>query len=97
MIVRIVKLSLRKDAVEAFTSFFQEHRETIAAQPGCHSVKLLSDTQDETIMYTISEWDSEAALNAYRHSVFFKTIWPRAKALFRERAEAVSLMEVKNK
>jgi heme-degrading monooxygenase HmoA len=46
------------------------------------------------VYFTISQWESEEALNNYRHSEFFKQTWVKTKALFQERAEAYSLSSI---
>jgi heme-degrading monooxygenase HmoA len=50
---------------------------------------------DDRVMMTYSLWDDEDSLNRYRHSDFFKQTWTTTKQLFAQKAEAVSLNEIK--
>ena len=47
-------------------------------------------------MFTISHWDSEAALELYRQSELFKFTWAKTKPLFEEKAQAWSLLNISN-
>ncbi|MCF8236851.1 MAG: antibiotic biosynthesis monooxygenase [Saprospiraceae bacterium] len=91
MIQRIVKMTFRQDSIQQFHRLFEEVRERIRAQPGCHSVELLQDVRHPEIMFTYSQWDSEDTLNAYRQTELFVQTWKRTKSLFQERAEAWSV------
>lgn len=82
MIVRVVRLSLAAHHLDAFDALFLKHRDAIQAQPGCHSVTLMTDPADPCIRGTLSHWASEADLNAYRESALFGVVWPATKALF---------------
>jgi len=62
----------------------------ILAREGCFHVELLRTMSPDNIFFTFSLWESEEALNAYRHSELFKGVWPRTKALFAAPAEAWS-------
>ena len=90
MILRTVHMTFRKDAVEAFLDLFETHREGIASQPGCRSVQLIQSPEDPEKMGTVSVWDSQAALDAYRHSDLFGIVWPSTKALFADQPLAKS-------
>lgn len=84
-IVRLVKLSIRKDAVSKFDALFEAHRTAIAGFPGCQSLMLLNDGIDGgegVLRATLSHWESVDALNAYRASELFGVVWPQTKALF---------------
>ena len=82
MIVRIVRLTLSPADLGTFDALFQTHREAIESQPGCQGVELLLDPSDPCIRGTLSRWDSEDALNAYRQSELFGLVWPQTKKLF---------------
>jgi quinol monooxygenase YgiN len=84
-IVRWVRLSIRRDAVEAFDGLFETHRDAIAGFPGCRSLMLLTDGDEQAegvLRATLSHWDSADALDAYRSSELFGVVWPATKALF---------------
>lgn len=81
-IVRIVRLTLRPDAVDAFHEIFAEASPVIRASPGCRSVELWVDARYPNIVTTHSRWDSAEALAAYRGTAFFEAIWNRTRSLF---------------
>ena len=90
MIKRIVKLTFREEAIPAFLAIFEESKAKIKATDGCLHLELLRGTEQSNILFTYSFWESEAALDAYRHSGLFKKTWKKTKVLFAERAEAWS-------
>jgi heme-degrading monooxygenase HmoA len=84
-------MTFREDAVEAFVSdVFENSKAQIRAFPGCRHMELLQHTQSPNVLFTLSYWDDEAALNAYRASALFADTWKKTKALFAEKAEAWS-------
>ena len=93
MLIRIVRMTFRPDAVPAFLEIFAASQPKIEAQPGCHSVHLWRDAADPRILATYSRWASEAALNQYRRSELFGGVWPRTKVLFAEPAQTFSFEE----
>jgi heme-degrading monooxygenase HmoA len=42
-------------------------------------------------MFTVSIWESEDDLNAYRNSELFENTWAKTKVLFNDKPEAWSL------
>ncbi|MGB1384135.1 MAG: putative quinol monooxygenase [Flavobacteriales bacterium] len=82
MIVRVVRLSLNRKDLAAFDALFHRHHADIESQFGCRGVELLTDPTDPSIRGTLSRWESEDALNAYRRSELFGVVWPATKALF---------------
>jgi heme-degrading monooxygenase HmoA len=44
--------------------------------------------------FTVSDWESEKALNAYRDSALFAEIWPTVKPWFSAKAEAWTTDEI---
>lgn len=88
MIVRLVRLTFHAHHLEAFEALFWTHRDAIVAQPGCQSVELMADPTNPCVRLTLSRWDSEDSLNAYRKSALFGQVWPATKALFDEAPEA---------
>ncbi len=96
MIIRLVKMTFRKECMQDFKSLFAEVKPVIAAFNGCKQVILLQDINNPAVMMTYSIWENEEALNRYRYSEFFKQTWTRTKSLFAEKAEAISLQEIQN-
>ncbi|MBL7962423.1 MAG: antibiotic biosynthesis monooxygenase [Flavobacteriales bacterium] len=94
MITRIVKMTFRPDAVPRFLELFEGWRHRIIAFPGCHHLELLQDVRDPRILMTYSVWNNAAALEAYRNSEVFASVWPVVKVLFDAPAEAWSLQEL---
>jgi heme-degrading monooxygenase HmoA len=93
MITRIVQLPIdpqRKEG-EAFIALFDKYKAQIAGAEGCLGVKMLRGDEH---FFTYSHWESEAYLNAYRHSTVFKEVWPQTKALFSGKPKAWTCEEL---
>lgn len=91
MIKRIVKMTFRPEAVPAFVEeVFEESKNRIRAFPGCRHMELLQHASQPNVLFTLSIWDDEAALERYRQSELFQNTWIKTKALFAEKAEAWS-------
>ena len=56
-----------------------------------HHLQLLTDTEDPYCYTTLSHWEKESDLEAYRKSELFGSVWGRVKSLFSERTQAYSL------
>lgn len=92
MIKRIVKMTFRPDGRASFLeTVFEQSKAQIRAFPGCHHMELLQYTDDPNVLFTLSIWDDEAALDRYRRSELFQTTWARTKPLFAQKAEAWSV------
>jgi len=92
MIKRIVKMTFREDAVQTFRADVFEHsKDRIRAFPGCLHMELLQNLKQPNVLFTLSFWENEEALEAYRQSELFQTTWAKTKVLFAEKAEAWSL------
>jgi len=84
-------MTFREEAVDTFVSeVFEESKDRIRAFPGCRHMELLRQIQPSNVLFTLSYWDDETALNAYRASELFAQTWKKTKALFAEKAEAWS-------
>ncbi len=84
-------MTFRADAVETFVSeVFEQSKNQIRAFPGCQHMELLQQTNQPHVLFTLSYWDDESALQAYRNSDLFAQTWKKTKALFAEKAEAWS-------
>ncbi len=82
-------MTFREDAVETFLNEVFEHsKNRIRAFPGCRHMELLRQKNKPNVLFTLSFWDDETALEAYRQSELFKTTWAKTKVLFAEKAEA---------
>ena len=88
MIKRIVKLTFQPDQVHTFLQIFEESKDEIRNFPGCQHMELLRCPQPESIFFTLSIWNDENALDAYRQSAVFQHTWSRTKVLFRDKPEA---------
>lgn len=94
MITRIVKLTFAPKHIDTFVALYSEANRTIKSMPGCLEVVLLRDSKYENIIYTISKWSSEEALNNYRKTDFFASTWQKTKALFCAKPDATTLYEL---
>ncbi len=77
--------------VDEFLEIFDANKIAIRNFPGCTHLQLLKDATDETIFTTLSHWENEESLEAYRKSELFGSVWGRVKTLFAERTQAFSL------
>lgn len=91
MLVRIVKMGFYKQNIEVFLQNFEATKTRIRAFEGCHFLELYRDKKDPSIFFTYSFWDSEEALETYRQSELFNTVWSKVKPLFSIRPEAWSV------
>jgi quinol monooxygenase YgiN len=92
MIMRIVKMTFTPGKVNEFLQLFSEVKTKISSFKGCNHLELLKDTKASNIFFTYSIWDDEKLLDHYRFSELFKDTWLKTKLLFREKAEAWSLV-----
>ncbi len=92
MIKRIVKMSFHPESVNTFLeNVFETSKDHIRAFPGCHHMELLRDRQQPNVLFTLSIWENEAALNSYRQSDLFQDTWAKTKILFNDRPQAWSV------
>ncbi|OON67295.1 putative quinol monooxygenase [Hymenobacter sp. CRA2] len=82
MIIRIVRMTFRPDAVAEFLRVFRASEDRIRAQPGCRHMELWQDDDQPHIFCTHSHWDAAADLDRYRRSALFGEVWPATKKLF---------------
>lgn len=94
MITRIVKLTFKKEMIEDFLKIFDQIKEQVRDQPGCHDMKLVREINNDTIFMTISNWDDERDLNNYRDTQFFRSTWSTIKPWFDNKPEAWSTKTV---
>jgi len=77
-----------------FQQVFRDSQPVIKTFKGCIDVNGFNDVANPLVYFTISQWESEEALNNYRNSEFFKQTWTKTKALFESKAEAWSLNNI---
>lgn len=80
-----------KQNVEVFLENFNNTKTNIRTFEGCTFLQLYRDKKDPSIFFTYSHWESEEALENYRKSELFKTVWSKVKPLFSIRPEAWSV------
>lgn len=90
MITRIVQLTFQEHQVAEFLRTFETNGPKIRAYDGCKSLELVQDIYRPYVFFTISKWENEEALNAYRNSAVFKKTWKAMKLLFSLPAHAWS-------
>ncbi|MCL5246261.1 antibiotic biosynthesis monooxygenase [Cellulophaga sp. 20_2_10] len=88
MIVRIVKLTFKTENIVSFENIFNESKHFIRNFEGCNFLELYQDKNNPAIFFTYSYWDSETALDSYRHSDLFTSVWAKTKVLFAAKPEA---------
>lgn len=91
MIIRVVQMTFRADGIAPFKALFEERKQRIRHFEGCLHLELWQDAHDPSIFFTYSHWESEAYLDHYRFSQFFKETWRQTKALFAAPARAWSI------
>ena len=99
MLIRIVRMTFKPEEVQAFLENFEANKTFIRDFPGCQHLELWQDETHKNIFVTYSHWESEKALDQYRDSELFKSVWSFTKALFSEKPQAFSskkLQEVKS-
>ena len=89
-LIRVVRMTFRPEVVPAFLENFEAHKILIRNFPGCRHLELWQDENQKNIFVTYSHWESEAALNQYRDSQLFKSVWSFTKTLFSEKPQAWS-------
>ncbi len=88
MITRFVKLTFKEREIPTFIQIWEESRIKISSFEGCRFVEMFQSKSPENVCFTYSIWESEDALNKYRHSDLFQKTWARTKALFDGKPEA---------
>lgn len=93
MLVRIVKLTFKKQNIASFEAIFEKNKKKIRQVQGCTFLELLQSKEAENIFFTYSYWDSATDLENYRNSEFFQSVWKKTKLLFEDKPEAWSLVK----
>ncbi len=84
-------MTFHAECVRDFLEIFDESKRDIRRFPGNLGLQLLRGTSEQHVLFTLSDWESEAALDGYRQSELFQKTWARVKPLFSEKAEAHSV------
>jgi quinol monooxygenase YgiN len=92
MITRIVRMEFVPEKVDEFLQVFHATKSLIRHFPGVQRLELHRDADNPSVFYTYSIWDDAAALEAYRVSALFQTVWSQTKVLFAGRPQAFSLV-----
>lgn len=87
-------MTFQEDKVQAFLENFDANKRKIRSFPGCHHLELWQDKNFKNIFMTYSYWESEEALNQYRDSELFKSVWSYTKTLFADKPTAFSAKKI---
>ncbi len=91
MLVRIVKMSFKPEAVATFLTMFEAKKSNIRNRKGCKLLTLYRDKHNTDVFFTYSYWESEADLEAYRNSDLFTKVWAETKIHFNDKPLAWSV------
>lgn len=91
MFVRIVKMGFNPEKIEAFLENFEANKAKIRNFEGCQFLELYRDKNNTNQFFTYSYWADETALENYRNSDLFKTVWAETKVYFNQKPEAWSV------
>lgn len=89
-LIRIVRMVFQEEKVANFLEQFDVHKEKIRHFPGCNHLELWQDAGSKNIFLTYSVWEDHHALEQYRDSELFKSVWAKTKPLFEEKPIAFS-------
>ena len=92
MIVRLVKLSISPEHIDAFINAFNKHKVSIRSFEGCNHLELLVEELETGVVFTYSKWSDLNAIENYRNSDLFKGIWSKVKPMFNGKPEAWSTL-----
>jgi heme oxygenase (mycobilin-producing) len=93
MLIRIVRMHFKEEGIQEFLTIFNANKMAIRSFPGCAHLELLKDKAHPLTYTTLSHWNNEADLNAYRESEIFGKVWTAVKKQFARQPEAFSLEE----
>ena len=83
-------MTFRANEVDNFLSVFHDSKEKIRRFKGCKHLELHQDYNLDNVFSTYSIWESQEALEGYRTSGLFKSVWAKTKPLFKEKPIAFS-------
>jgi len=94
MITRIVQLTFKEVHLKEFLDHFEQVKHQVNDFPGCHGMRLHQSTDNPCQVLTYSLWQNSEALETYRKSELFGTIWPVIKRWFNAPPQAWSTATV---
>jgi len=94
MIVRIVKMTFKKEKIQEFLHFLEENKLKIRNFPGCLGIEILQEKNNPAVIMTYSYWESEIDLENYRCSELFNFVWSNTKIHFDDKPEAYSMVSL---
>ncbi len=94
MLIRVVRMTFQPDKVQDFLIVFNQSKSNIRNFKGCLHLELRQDYHQDHIYFTYSHWKDSQALDAYRNSPLFRSVWKDTKVLFREKATAFSMKNI---
>ena len=90
MLIRIVRMTFQPENCAAFEEVFEQSKYKIRSFPGCQYLELWKDYDQDNVYLTHSHWESDEALEQYRHSELFRETWAKTKPLFAAKPLAFS-------
>lgn len=94
MLIRIVRMTFKEETVDLFLRNFEANKDKIRNFPGCSHLELWQDENQSNIFSTYSHWKDERALDQYRDSELFKSVWSVTKPLFQAKPIAFSSKKI---
>lgn len=95
MILRMIYAKVRPDQVEDARRMWKEHcAPLMIKRKGCVSEQLLADTEDSTEIVSMSTWEPQADIEAYRTSSEHAEIQKRTRELLGGARASVKSYEV---
>ena len=91
MLHRIVKLTFTPAGLEALEQVLAKAAARVRTREGCLHMHMMRSDEEPGLIFTYSLWRDAGALDAYRHSEAFQTMWGTIKPHFAARPEAHSL------
>ena len=91
MLIRIVKMTFKKNEVENFLKVFEASKTKIRNFEGCQPLELWQEKSESDILFTYSWWQDDHCLQNYRQSELFAATWAQTKILFAAKPEAWSV------
>ncbi len=91
MLTRIVKLTFQEEKTADFIAFFNTINTQVSRFKECYGMRLMQDLNNPNIIFTYSNWKNEEALNNYRDSELFSSVWMTIKPWFGGKPEAWSV------
>ncbi len=80
--------------IDSFLENFNKNKALIRGFEGCLFLELYRDKNNTNQFFTYSYWQDEAALEAYRESELFKSVWAQTKVWFNQKPEAWSVDKI---